>query len=105
MTSDMVETSSKERTSATSAKPGEKDLLTRLADAGEEALQRLSDLPGGQRALTAANDLRARVDDLAKKVRGIDALETRVAKLEKELAALRKAKAPARRSTPRKPAA
>ena len=105
MTSDMVETSSKERTSATSAKPGEKDLLTRLADAGEEALQRLADLPGGQRALSAANDLRTRVDDLTKKVRGIDALETRVAKLEKELAALKKAKAPARRSTPRKPAA
>jgi len=105
MTSDMVETSSKERTSATGAKSGEKDLMTRLADAGEEALQRLADLPGGQRALSAANDLRTRVDDLTKKVRGIDALETRVAKLEKELAALKKAKAPARRSTPRKPAA
>ena len=40
------------------------------------------------------NDLRTRVDDLAKKVRGIDALEARVAKLEKELAALKKAKTP-----------
>ena len=79
--------------------------MTRLADAGEEALQRLAELPGGQRALTAANDLRTRVDDLAKKVRGIDALEARVVKLEKELATLKKAKAPARRSTPRKPAA
>jgi hypothetical protein len=101
----MPETTTKQTTPATSAKLGEKDLLTRLADAGEEALQRLSDLPGGQRALSAANDLRTRVDDLAKKVRGIDALEARVAKLEKEIAALKKAKAPARRSTPRKPAA
>ena len=33
------------------------------------------------------NDLRARVDELGKKVRGIDELEQRVAKLEKELAA------------------
>ena len=82
----------------------EKDFVTRLADAGEEALQRLSDLPGGQKALTAVNDLRARVDDLAKKVRGIDALEARVAKLEKELAALKRAEAPARRQAPRKPA-
>ena len=82
----------------------EKDFVTRLADAGEEALQRLADLPGGQKALTAANDLRARVDDLAKKVRGIDALEARVAKLEKELAALKRAEAPARRQAPRKPA-
>ena len=82
----------------------EKDFVTRLADAGEEALQRLADLPGGQKALTAVNDLRARVDDLGKKVRGIDALEARVAKLEKELAALKRAEAPARRQAPRKPA-
>jgi uncharacterized protein YceH (UPF0502 family) len=86
-------------------KPAERDFVTRLADAGEEALQRLADLPGGQKALTAANDLRTRVDDLAKKVRGIDALEARIAKLEKEVAALKKAKAPARRQAPRKPAA
>ena len=76
--------------------------MTRLADAGEEALQRLADLPGGQKALTAVNDLRTRVDELAKKVRGIDALEARVAKLEKEVAALKKAKTPARRQAPRK---
>jgi uncharacterized protein YceH (UPF0502 family) len=86
-------------------KASEKDLVTRLADRGEEALHRLAELPGGQKAMNAVNDLRARVDDLARKVRGIDALETRVAKLEKEVAALKKAKAPARRSAPRKPAA
>jgi uncharacterized protein YceH (UPF0502 family) len=86
------------------AKP-DKDFVTRLADAGEEALQRLADLPGGQKALTAMNDLRTRVDDLTKKVRGIDALEARIVKLEKEVAALKKAKSPARRQAPRKPAA
>ena len=91
-------------TSKTPADGGkqEKDLVSRLADAGEDALQRLSDLPGGQRALGAFNDLRARVDELGKKVRGIDALEARITKLERELAG-RKKKAPARRSTPRKP--
>jgi polyhydroxyalkanoate synthesis regulator phasin len=84
----------------------DKDLLARLADAGEDALNRLADLPGGQRAMTAMNDLRNRVDDLTKKVRGIDALESRIAKLEKEVAALKKANASARRtSPPRKPAA
>jgi hypothetical protein len=87
------------------SKASDKDLVTRLADAGEEALQRLSELPGGQKALTAYNDLRNRVDELGKKVRGIDALEARVAKLEKELAALKKARTPARRQAPRKPAA
>ena len=78
------------KTGDTSTATAEKDLMTRLADAGEEALQRLTDLPGGQRAVTAFNDLRSRVDELGKKVRGIDALEARVAKLEKELAALKK---------------
>jgi len=82
-------------------KQREKDLVTRLADAGEDALQRLTDLPGGQRALGAFNDLRARVDELGKKVRGIDALEARITKLERELAGLKR-KAPARRSTTRK---
>jgi hypothetical protein len=92
-------TSTKDKSTA------DKDFVTRLADAGEEALQRISELPGGQKVLTAVNDLRTRVDELGKKVRGIDALEARVAKLEKELASLKKAQAPARRQAPRKPAA
>ena len=79
----------------------EKDFVTRLADAGEEALQRIADLPGGQKALTAYNDLKTRVDELGKKVRGIDALEARVAKLEKEVTALKKAKPPARQHASR----
>ena len=103
MTSAMTETTTHKK-AADGAPVGEKDLIARLADAGEEALHRLAELPGGQKALTAANDLRARVDDLTKKVRGIDALEARVAKLEKELAALKRAEAPARRQAPRKPA-
>ncbi len=74
------------------SKDKEKDLVARLADAGEEALARFAELPGGNRALTAYNDLRARVDDLAKKVRGIDELEARVAKLEKQVAELKRAK-------------
>lgn len=98
-------TSRMDETKKPSDKESEKDLVTRLADKGEEALQRLAELPGGQKAMNAVNDLRTRVDDLARKVRGIDALETRVAKLEKEVAALKKAKAPARRPAPRKPAA
>jgi hypothetical protein len=82
----------------------EKDFVARLADAGEEALQRLSELPGGQKAVTAYNDLRARVDELGKKVRGIDALEERIVRLEKDVASLKRSKASAS-SPPRKPAA
>jgi uncharacterized protein YceH (UPF0502 family) len=93
------------QTKKATSKTADKDLMTRLADKGEEALHRLAELPGGQKATAAVNDLRARVDELTRKVRGLDTLEARVAKLEKDVAALKKAKAPARRSAPRKPAA
>ena len=78
----------------------DRDALARLASRGEATLQRLADLPGGTKALQAFNDLRTRVDELSKKVRGIDALEARVAKLEKELAALKRAQKP--KPAPRK---
>lgn len=90
-------TTHKKRSDAASSQ--EKDIVTRLADAGEGALQKLTELPGGQRAVNAVNDLRAKVDDLAKKVRGIDVLEERVKKLEKDVAALKKASSTPRRAT------
>jgi hypothetical protein len=102
----MPETTTKAR--AKNATGGaDKDIVTRLADAGEEALQRLAELPGGQRALGAFNDLRARVDEMGKKVRGIDALEARIVKLEKQVAELKRPRSSstARRSTSRKPSA
>jgi outer membrane murein-binding lipoprotein Lpp len=71
------------------------DVIARLAGKGEQAVQRLSELPGGSRALRAFNDLKNRVDELSRKVRGIDALEQRVAKLEKDVAALKRAQKPA----------
>jgi hypothetical protein len=81
-----------------------KDLLTRLADAGEEAIQRLADAPGADRLLNVAQSMRERMDELQKRVRGIDALERRVAELEKRVDALSGGtgtakKAPARRRT------
>lgn len=94
-------TGTRQRTSARGAKSQVKDqskaFVARLSDAGEEALQRLAELPGGQRALTAMNDLRTRVDDLGKKVRGIEELERRIARLEKQVADLK----PRRAATPR----
>ena len=93
------------------ARASQKDLLSRLADAGEEAIQKLADMPGAQRAVEAAGGLRDRLDELQKRVRGIEELERRVAKLEQELAA-RKRAAPAKakpkpkpKTAPRKPAA
>jgi hypothetical protein len=76
-----------------------KDLLTMLADRGEEAIQRLSDAPGADRLLGAAQALRDRMDEMQKRVRGIDALERRVEELEKRVEAL---SAPSARSGSRK---
>ena len=72
----------------------DEDVIARLAGKGEQAVQRLADLPGGTRALQVFNDLRTRVDELSKKVRGIDELEQRVAKVEKELASMKRAQKP-----------
>ena len=91
----------------TTTKQSDKDTIARLANKGETTLSRLTELPGGTKALKAFNDLKARVDDLGRKVRGIDKLEARVAKLEKELTTLKRAQKPAaarKTSTSRKSA-
>ena len=62
-----------------------KDLLTRLADAGEDAIGRLGEAPGMDRMLGFANSTRDRLDELTRRVRGIEELERRVAELEKRL--------------------
>src|SRR5690349_10603388 len=79
----------------------QKDVLTRLTATGEEALQKLVELPGGTKVLEAANALRERVDDLTTRVRSLDPLERRVAELEQRLDALSKPK-PARSTTAKK---
>ena len=71
------------------------DVIARLATKGEQAVHRLAELPGGARALKAVNDMKVRVDDLSKKMRGVDALEKRIAKLEKDVAALKRSQKPA----------
>ncbi len=67
---------------------GQRDLLSRLADAGEEAIQRLADAPGAERLMTPVNALRDRIDELQRRVRGLDALEGRVEALERRVAEL-----------------
>jgi hypothetical protein len=76
------------------------DVIGRLADKGEQAISRIGDLPGGARALKAFNDLRLRVDEMGKRMRGVDVLEKRVAKLEKDVAALRRAQKPTSEKAP-----
>jgi hypothetical protein len=67
-----------------------KDLLGRLADLSEDAIQRLSDAPGADRILGALNSLRDRTDELQKRVRGLEDLEKRLAAVERKVDKLSK---------------
>lgn len=72
------------------AQTGQKDLIARLADAGEEAIQRLAGTPGASSVLGVVTNMRDQMDALAKRVRGMDALERRIENLERELARLQR---------------
>ena len=69
------------------------DLLGRIADMSEEAIQRLSDAPGADKVLGAMNALRDRTDDLQKRVRGLENLEKRLAAVERKVERLGKSSA------------
>jgi len=75
-----------------------------------EALNKLSDVPGGSRVVDMMNESKARLDEMQKKLRGLDALEQRVAALEQQLGTTAKkpaAKKPAasKPATPKQPPA
>jgi hypothetical protein len=86
------------------SKTQQKDLFSRVTDLGAEALHRLQDVPGGRQVVEMANETKSRLDEMQKKLRGLDALEQRVAKLEQQLAAQQQPK-PAARKPAAKPAA
>ena len=66
------------------------DLLGRLADLSEEAVQRLAEAPGADRALQALKGLGDKVDELQRRTRGFEELEKRLSTLEKRVDALAK---------------
>ena len=76
------------------------DLLGRLADMSEDAIQRLSDAPGADKLLGAMNALRDRTDELQKRVRGLENLEQRLSALERKVDKL--GGGAAKSTTPRK---
>jgi polyhydroxyalkanoate synthesis regulator phasin len=81
-----------------------KDILARVQDLGEEALHKLAEAPGGARLLEMANQSRTRLDEMQKKLRGLDVLEERVDALEERLDKLT-SKPAAKKPAARKPAA
>lgn len=52
---------------------------------GEEAIQRIGSAPGADRVLGTLNTVRDRVDDLQKRMRGLEGLEKRLAATERRL--------------------
>lgn len=90
---------------ARTRKTQEKDVISRIADSGEDALRRLVELPR-RIAVTAMDDVEEGLHDLAVKVREIDPLYRRVTEIERRLDALEKTKRPTtrRRSSRAKPA-
>lgn len=84
-----------------------RDVLTKLADAGEEALSKLSESARAERIVGAFGGVRERLDELQKKVLGLDALEQRVADLERRLDESERSRrrTPTRGTTAKKPRA
>jgi hypothetical protein len=64
--------------------------LDRLANLGEEVLGKAAQNPSLSRVVQTAVQLRDRVDDLTKRVRGLEAMEKRLDELEQRVADLEK---------------
>ena len=64
------------------------DIFSKLADAGEEVIARVAGIPGAARALEQAQSSLHRLDDLQKRLLGVEALERRVIELEAKVASL-----------------
>src|SRR6266516_2835056 len=60
----------------------DKDVISRIADSGEDALRRLVEMPR-RIVVQAVDDVDERLHDLAAKVRELDPLHGRVAAIEK----------------------
>jgi hypothetical protein len=65
--------------------PPRQSIVDRLADLGEDAIQRIGNAPGGDRVLAAMAGTRDRLDDLQKRMRGLENLDKRVASIERRL--------------------
>ncbi len=84
-----------------------KSTLDRLTSLGEEVLEKAQQNPTAHRVLQGAMQLKDRVDDLSKRVRGLEAMEKRIAQFEKRLgkleyAARKKPPPPPRKSATKK---
>jgi hypothetical protein len=81
------------------------NLLGKLADAGEDAISKVGDMPGLNRLSAAVTNMRERLDEMQKRLRGLDEIERRIDVLEKRVAELSKPKRTTRSSAAAKKSA
>jgi hypothetical protein len=62
-----------------------KSTIDRLTSLGEEVLGKASQNPSLARVVGAATQLKDRVDDLSKRVRGLEGMEKRIGELEQRI--------------------
>ena len=77
----------------------EKNIVERLAGAGEEVLERIASIAAAERMVGTLGTLKERVDDLQKSVRTIDRLERRLSAIEWRLTKLEGKSSTKRRKT------
>jgi hypothetical protein len=77
--------------------------LNQLASLGEEVLEKASQNPRTARLVQSATQAKDRLDDLTKRVRGLEAMEKRIADLEARLEKLETKKPAARKPAPASP--
>jgi hypothetical protein len=83
----------------------QRDLLSKLADRGEEVLSKFADTPGAARVLELLNSTRERLDDLQKRVIGLEGLERRLDEVEKKLEQLEGGGSAVKKASTKKPPA
>ena len=77
--------------------------VTSLASLSEDVLGKVSQNPTAARLVQSATQARDRLDDLTKRVRGLEAMEKRIAELEDRVVKLEGKKAAARKAAPSPP--
>jgi TolA-binding protein len=67
------------------AEANNKHLFAKLADRGEQVVGRITELPGAKTLMDRTTALTKRLDEMQRRLRTLDVLETRVASLERRL--------------------
>jgi hypothetical protein len=77
--------------------------LSQLASLGEGVLEKAAQNPATSKVFGSVLQLKENVDDLARRVRGLEAMERRIEQLEKRVAKVESTGAAKRKPAPKKP--